>query len=236
MLLHVRTLMDADNSSRPCRQTALIASELSRYNIGIAALSKKSLTEWDGQWLYFFSGRDFQRIPGVGFAVRTKLLQTLPESPVTISERLMTLRIPLAKHRYAAFITVIAWLESMTRLDSSYDFCWLGLDSSHVKKNGDLTRLESCFSQNDSTRVRVIFTKFLSSWWTNPVRSHTKKWAFFASVMIKIDRNFLFCLSSRAMLHFKDQVSPTSIEGDLRLALTEGWAGHNILTPYRGLM
>jgi len=27
--------------------------------------------------------------------------------------------------------------------------------------------------------------------------------------MIKIGRNFLFCLSSRAMLHLKDQVSST---------------------------
>jgi len=35
--------------------------------------------------------------------------------------------------------------------------------------------------------------------------------------LIKIGGNFLFCLSSRAKLHFKDQVSPTCTEGDLRL-------------------
>jgi len=36
--------MDADNSSRP-RRTALIASELSRYNIDIAALSETRLAD-----------------------------------------------------------------------------------------------------------------------------------------------------------------------------------------------
>jgi len=48
---------------------------------------------------------------------------------------------------------VIAWLESITRLDSSHNFWWLGLDSSHVEKNGNSNRLESRFSQNDSTRL-----------------------------------------------------------------------------------
>jgi len=33
-------------------------------------------------------------------------------------------------------------------------------------------------------------------------------------------RKFLFCLSNRAMLHFKDQVSPNCIEGDLRLCFS----------------
>jgi len=44
-----------------------------------------------------------------------------------------------------------------------------------------------------------------------------KEISIFASVMIKIGANFMFCLSSRAMLHFKDQVSPTCIEEDLGL-------------------
>jgi len=128
------------------------------------------------------------------------------------------------KHDRWTYLAVIAWLESMTRLDSSHDLWWLGLDSSHVEKNVGSTQLESCFSQNDSshsqwleTRVGVIFTKSLSSWWTNPVRLHTNKWAFCASVMIKIGANFLFCLSSCAVLHFKDQLSPPYVEVDLRL-------------------
>jgi len=44
-----------------------------------------------------------------------------------------------------------------------------------------------------------------------------KEMSIFASVMIKIGTSFLFCLSSRAMLHFKVQVYPTGIHGDLIL-------------------
>ena len=100
---------------------------------------------------------------------------------------------------------VIAWLESMTRLESQFlvtrtrlESHWekLSLDSSHVFHK--MTRLESRFSQNDSTRITVndsrlesesFFAKRRSSWSTNPVRLHTKKWAFVASVMTKIGGN-----------------------------------------------
>ena len=48
--------------------------------------------------------------------------------------------------------------------------------------------------------------------------AHKEK-SIFASVMVKIGTSFLFCLSSRAMLHFKVQVYPTGIHGDLILCL-----------------
>jgi len=44
-----------------------------------------------------------------------------------------------------------------------------------------------------------------------------KEMSIFALVMIKIGENFLFCLSSCAVLHFKDQIFPTCKEGDLTL-------------------
>ena len=44
-----------------------------------------------------------------------------------------------------------------------------------------------------------------------------KEMSIFASVVIMIGASFLFCLSSRAMLHFKVQVYPTGIHGDLIL-------------------
>ena len=80
-------------------------------------------------------------------------------------------------------------------------------------------------SQNDSTRVTVInrdsnqshFYKISEFLIEKTVRLHTKKFAFFALVMIKIGGNFLFYLFSGAVLHFKDQVSSTCIEEDLRL-------------------
>ena len=97
--------------------------------------------------------------------------------------------------------TLVTLRKILTRLESVTFFTeWL--DSSH--------------SPWLETRVRVIFTICLSTWWTNLVRLHAKKWAFYASVMTKIGWNFLFCLSSCAMLHFKDHVSPTCVEVDLR--------------------
>ena len=59
--------------------------------------------------------------------------------------------------------------------------------------------------------------------------------------MIKIDADFLFWLSRRAMLHFKDQVSPTCTEVDLRFCFhwvsmaqyidTLSW--YNVVFAYR---
>ena len=40
---NVRTLLDREDSDRPERRTALIARELDRYNIDIAALSETRL-------------------------------------------------------------------------------------------------------------------------------------------------------------------------------------------------
>ena len=43
---NVRTMMDQPNhSDRPARRTALIAQELSRYNVDIAALSETRLAD-----------------------------------------------------------------------------------------------------------------------------------------------------------------------------------------------
>ena len=43
---NVRTLLDLrGNSDRPCRRTALVAAELRRYNIDIAALSETRLLD-----------------------------------------------------------------------------------------------------------------------------------------------------------------------------------------------
>ena len=61
-------------------------------------------------------------------------------------------------------------------------------------------------------------------------------WAFFASVMIKIGGNFLFCLSSRSMLHFKDQALQLAQRETWDFSFTDGSAGQNILTLLCGLM
>jgi len=54
--------------------------------------------------------------------------------------------------------------------------------------------------------------------------------------MIKIGANFLFCLSSGSMLHIKDQVPQLAQRKTWDFSFTDGSAGRNILTFYRGLM
>ena len=96
--------------------------------------------------------------------------------------------------------------------------------------------IDSSHNQWLETLVRVIFTKSLSLWWTDPVRVHTKKWTFFASVMIKVGANVLFWLSRHVMLHFKHQVSLTYTEVDLSLCFHWGVSRSQYIDTDRGLM
>ena len=119
---NVRTQRDTGLGAR--RRTAFIACELARYNIDIAALNetrlpdKGSLVEIGTGCTFFWSGLPTvgRRIHGVGFADRTALLQSIQESPIAIDERLMTLRLPLAKNCLATFVSVYS-----PTLDSSDD-------------------------------------------------------------------------------------------------------------------
>ena len=119
---NVRTLQDTGLGAR--RRTALIACELARYNIDIAALSETrlfdegSLVEIGTGYTFFWSDlpKVARHIHGVGFAVRTALLQITKESPIAINKRLMTLRLPLARKRFATFVSIYA-----PTLDSSDD-------------------------------------------------------------------------------------------------------------------
>ena len=86
------------DAERPQRQTALVARELDRYNIDIAALQE---TRLEGQgslqknYTFFWIGKE----PGirseavVGFAIANTLVKQLHMLPTGISERLITLRI-----------------------------------------------------------------------------------------------------------------------------------------------
>ena len=87
------------------RRTALIALELDRFNVDIAALQETriagggSLTEVGGGYTFFWKGHPegHPREHGVGLALRTKLMSKITEAPNYTSERLMTLRVPLVK-------------------------------------------------------------------------------------------------------------------------------------------
>uniref|UniRef100_H3AKS9 Reverse transcriptase domain-containing protein n=1 Tax=Latimeria chalumnae TaxID=7897 RepID=H3AKS9_LATCH len=103
---NIRTLMDKDNVLRPERRTTLIARELACYNINIAAFSETRLA-WEGSieklgggYTFFWKGKAESegRIHGVGFAIKTSLLKRLPDLPIGINERPISLRF-LLNHR-----------------------------------------------------------------------------------------------------------------------------------------
>lgn len=113
---NVRTLMDTKNSNRPQRMTAIVAHELARYKIDIAALSETrladtgALTEAGAGYTFFWSGKaaDDAREAGVGFAVRSTIVPKLQTLPKGFGDRLMTMRLPLACNTHLTIISAYA--------------------------------------------------------------------------------------------------------------------------------
>ena len=108
--------MDTRYTNRPERMTAIVAYELARYNIDVAALSETrlaetgDLTEVGAGYTFFWSGKGKEepREAGVGFAVRSTLVPQLETLPKGISDRLMTMRIPLAGKTHLTLISSYA--------------------------------------------------------------------------------------------------------------------------------
>ena len=100
---NVRTLLDRNDGDRPERRSALVAYELSRYNIDIAALSEVrypdhgQLTEEGAGYTFFWSGRPIgePRQSGVGLVIKKTLTCQLAEQPIAISDRIITTRLRL---------------------------------------------------------------------------------------------------------------------------------------------
>nr|VZI16228.1 unnamed protein product [Spirometra erinaceieuropaei] len=115
---------DNPRSNRPERRTALVARELARYKVDIAALSETRFSE-QGQleevgagYTFFWSGRPRaeRRDAGVAFAIRNDIVGRLPCLPQGINDRLMSLRLPL--RRGGKFATIIsAYAPPMTSPD-----------------------------------------------------------------------------------------------------------------------
>lgn len=113
---NVRTLLDVTDNDRPQPRTVLIAHELKRYRVDIAALNETllseegSLSEVGEGYTFFWKGlqEGAPRIHGVAFAVKTSLLSSIPQTPTGHSERLMSWRIPLTNRRHATIINVYA--------------------------------------------------------------------------------------------------------------------------------
>ena len=123
---NVRTLLNQEASLRPERRTALIARELGKYQIDIAALSETrlaeegSVAEPKGGYTFFWRGKakDEDRIHGVGLAIKTSFCKQLQDLP-TPSERLMKHRFPLNPSRH---VTVISgYVPTLTSSDEAKD-------------------------------------------------------------------------------------------------------------------
>ena len=159
---NVRTLMDSETKNRPERRTALIAKELSRYNIDIAALSETRLadtgeiTEQGQGYTFFWSGKaaDERREAGVGFAIRSSLIRSLESLPKGISDRLMTMRLPLEQNNYISLISVYA--PTMTYSDEEKEAFYEALTSlvNEVPK-GDRLLILGDFNARVGTDYRV---------------------------------------------------------------------------------
>ncbi|BHF69382.1 hypothetical protein SprV_0301242600 [Sparganum proliferum] len=125
---NVRSLLDNPRSNRPERRTALVARELARYKVDIAALSEIRFSE-QGQleevgagYTFFLSGhsRSERREAGVAFAIRNDIVGRRPCLPQGINDRLMSLRLPLK--RGGKFATIIsAYAPTMTSPDAARD-------------------------------------------------------------------------------------------------------------------
>ena len=109
-------MLDQTDSNRPERRSALIAHELSRLDVDIAALSEVrfpevgSLQEHGAGYTLFWSGKPAteRRLAGVGFMVRTSIASKLENLPTGHSDRIMSMRLPLKNKQYATLFSVYA--------------------------------------------------------------------------------------------------------------------------------
>nr|VZI02592.1 unnamed protein product [Spirometra erinaceieuropaei] len=99
-------------SDRPERRTALVARELARYKLDIAALNETHFSE-QGQL------EAERRDAGVAFAIRNDIVGRLPCLPQGINDRPMNLRLPLWGGKFATIIS--AYAPTMTNPDAVRD-------------------------------------------------------------------------------------------------------------------
>nr|VZI45391.1 unnamed protein product [Spirometra erinaceieuropaei] len=124
---NVRSLLNNPRSNQPERRTALVARELARYKVDIAALSETrfseqcQLEEVGAGYTFFCSGRTRaeRRDAGVAFAIRTDIVGRLPCLPQGINDRLISLRLPLWGGKFATIIS--AYAPTMTSPDAVRD-------------------------------------------------------------------------------------------------------------------
>uniref|UniRef100_A0A183TFZ5 Endo/exonuclease/phosphatase domain-containing protein n=1 Tax=Schistocephalus solidus TaxID=70667 RepID=A0A183TFZ5_SCHSO len=113
---NVRCLLDNPRSNRPERRMAVVAWELARYNLDIAALSETRfseqghLEEVGAGYTFFWSGwtKVERRDAGVAFAIRYDIGGRLPCLPQGINDRLMSLHLSLQDEQFVTIISAYA--------------------------------------------------------------------------------------------------------------------------------
>ena len=119
--------MDSSGSDRPQRRSALVGRELDRHKVAIAALSETRLAEegllkeLGAGYTFFWSGRKKKERheAGVGFAIKSHLVNKLSGLPKGINDRLMTLKLPLSGKRHATVLST--YTPTMTNPDEVKD-------------------------------------------------------------------------------------------------------------------
>ncbi|XP_051627116.1 uncharacterized protein LOC127462510 [Manacus candei] len=109
-------MLDSADSRRPEHQSALIAHELARLNIDIAALSEVrlheegSLREQGAGYTLFWSGkpRTEKHVSGVGFMIKNSFLPKLENLPRGHSDRIISLRLPLHNKQHLVVFSIYA--------------------------------------------------------------------------------------------------------------------------------
>ena len=114
--------MDNAKADRPERRTALVARELALYHVDIyiAALSEArrsnegQLTGDGGGYCFFCSVRtsEERREAGVGFAIRSHLVNKTASLPKGLNDRRMVMQLQLANKQNATLIS--AYVPAMT--------------------------------------------------------------------------------------------------------------------------
>ena len=124
---NIHTLIDQDDIDSPHRHTALIASELDRYKIDIAALSetrlagKGELTEKSSGYSFSGSGHapDDKGEAEVGYAIKTSCISKLACSSKGVNDHLMTMRLPLHEKKLTTITST--YTTTMTNTDETKD-------------------------------------------------------------------------------------------------------------------
>ncbi|VDL91980.1 unnamed protein product [Schistocephalus solidus] len=163
---NVRSLLDNPRSNRPERRTALVARELARYKVDIAALSETRFSE-QGQLeevgaghAFFWSGRQKaeRRDAGVAFAIRKGIVGRLPCLPQGINDRLMSLRLPLRGYKFATIIS--AYAPPMTSSDATKDKFYEDLHSSwRLRDKQDVLVTKAIPDADGWTNHRFVISK-----------------------------------------------------------------------------